>query len=128
MRRYKNGATCPACARGALVQIGLVQKCDTCDTLTMVAENAVPFADLRNGEEFVFEYYPETVFVKGKPENAPDQVDISSIPDILRSIAEKHNKVVMHIKGNPQQYGFCSQSTRVVRADERRIYGVVSWN
>ncbi len=32
MKRYKNGAACPACERGTLVQIGLVQKCDTCDT------------------------------------------------------------------------------------------------
>ena len=121
MKRYKNGAPCPACARGTLVQVGLVQKCDTCDTLTMVAENAVPFASLRNGEEFVFEYHPETVFVKGKPESAPDQVDLSSAPDILRAVAEKHNRVVMHVKGSPRQYGFCSPSTRVVRADERRI-------
>ncbi len=93
----------------------------------MVAANTVPFAALRNGEEFIFEYYPETVFIKGKPEKAPDQVDLSSAPNFLRTVAEKHNKVVMHIKGSPNQYGFCSPNTRVVRADERRI-GVFSWN
>lgn len=128
MRRHKNGGRCPVCQYGTLRQHGLAQVCDRCDAITMEANNATIFAALREGEEFVFEYDPFVVFVKGKPESAPESLDISSVPDFLQEAAMRHNRVVMHVKNEPTRYGFCSPNTRVVRADQRRVYGYFSWN
>lgn len=130
MIRYPNNAICPFCHTGKLVITGMMQKCDACRAVTMAAPNAVAFSELRHGEEFVFESQPGTVFVKRKPDGAPERLDmnLAELPAAYALAIQKHNHVCMHIKGMPQQYGFCSPNVRVVRADERRIYGVFSWN
>lgn len=130
MTLYPNNTVCPYCHAGRLVMTGMMQECDFCRTVTMAAKNAVAFSALREGEEFVFEQQPETIFVKRKPEGAPERLDINlaEVPADYAPSIQRHNQVCIHIKGMPQQYGFCSPGVRVVRADERRIYGVFSWN
>ena len=130
MTQYPNNATCPFCKTGKLIITGMMQECDSCRVVTMAAKNAVAFSQLREGEEFVFEQQPDLIFVKRKPDGAPDKLEINlaEVPSSYASALQRHNRVSMHIKGAPQQYGFCSPNVRVVRADERRIYGVFSWN